>query len=121
MDKFLSAVQETLDRRRMTREELAKKSGISVRTITNWYQRGSSPKLKDAYRISEALNLSLDKMLWPASPRDTHINSIEDYLLQMNADQRREVERFCEWILTRGMPYAADSDRSYGPSESHGG
>jgi putative transcriptional regulator len=53
----------------MTQAELAKTSGLPLGTIRNWEQDYRSPLLSTAGLVARALNVSLDELFVPPTPK----------------------------------------------------
>ena len=62
----------------MSQSELADKCGVSRKTVWKWVNNENSPKLPYAYKIADALNISLDELagLEPALDEDTRLDDI---------------------------------------------
>lgn len=99
MDGFLSKVDDELHRRRMSRSELAREARIPVRTITNWYQRETSPKLRDARRIAEVLHISIDALFHEDGESDVLFRECRAKLLLCNERQLKRASRFIDYLL----------------------
>lgn len=94
---FLERVTYVLGKKSATRPWLAKESGVSLDTINGWYNKGRLPKLNDAIRIAEALQVSVDYL---ATGRV--VETVDDPDLAEMCDMLRSFSRD-ELMMAKGI------------------
>ena len=57
------------DKRGLTQEQLAKRSGVSIWTLRRWEQKGHTPLLRVVWKIADALGVSLDELVGRETPK----------------------------------------------------
>lgn len=70
LDNFASNVREQIRERNWTPPELARRAGISPKTVNNIIEGRHHPQLDVLAKIAEALNLELWQMWLPHLPQD---------------------------------------------------
>ncbi|MEX2444755.1 MAG: helix-turn-helix transcriptional regulator [Alkalispirochaeta sp.] len=63
LNVFLRNVTAILSEKRITRAHLARRAGIPVSTINNWYVANRHPRVDQAVRIANSLDTTLDALM----------------------------------------------------------
>lgn len=77
--KLKNNLREILSRKGMSAAELARVSKVPKTTISDWLA-GSSPKnLQQVKTVADILNLSVDELVFGASPTNSRKSVLEEY------------------------------------------
>lgn len=68
MHIFLKSVEELLHKKGFKRPWLAQETGISLSTINTWFSSDRPPRVELAYKIAQALDISLETLLTGKEP-----------------------------------------------------
>lgn len=108
MNTFWKEIDKALVERGERRPWLADKTGISLGRINNWYVRGTLPRVDDAVKIAEALNLSTRQLV--TGKRFTAVADLpEDIrehvraLQQLTPENRNKVILICRAVVALVM------------------
>ena len=99
---FLVRLQDALERKGVRRPWLAKETGIPLSTINTWFSYRRYPRLDEAARIAETLEVNLD---WLVTGRGTHSDFPDETrriivaeLHDMSDGKARLTLLFCKFI-----------------------
>ena len=79
---FMNNVLTELQRQNMTQIELCDSIGISVNTFRGWVSKKVQPPVDIAYKISKALNITVDQLISgkPEHPAEKKLEEIKKQL-----------------------------------------
>ena len=82
---FMNNVLNELQRQNMTQIELCDSIGISVNTFRGWVSKKVQPPVDIAYKISKALNITLDQLISgkPEHPAEKKLNEVKEQLTKI--------------------------------------
>ena len=82
---FMNNVLNELQRQNMTQIELCDSIGISVNTFRGWVSKKVQPPVDIAYKISKALNITLDQLISgkPEHPAEKKLSEVKEQLTKI--------------------------------------
>ena len=82
---FMNNVLNELQRQNMTQIELCDSIGISVNTFRGWVSKKVQPPVDIAYKISKALNITLDQLISgkPEHPAEKKLGEVKEQLTKI--------------------------------------
>ena len=82
---FMNNVLNELQRQNMTQIELCDSIGISVNTFRGWVSKKVQPPVDIAYKISKALNITLDQLISgkPEHPAEKKLSEVKAQLTKI--------------------------------------
>ena len=82
---FMNNVLNELQRQNMTQIELCDSIGISVNTFRGWVSKKVQPPVDIAYKISKALNITLEQLISgkPEHPAEKKLNEVKEQLTKI--------------------------------------
>lgn len=85
---FWPRVQKILADRNITAVQLSQLSGVSPQTISHGILRKSIPQLDNAYRIANALNVSLDYLTFGQADHDDELDETFELIRKSNRESQ---------------------------------
>lgn len=82
---FMNNVLNELQRQNLTQIELCDSIGISVNTFRGWVSKKVQPPVDIAYKISKALNITLDQLISgkPEHPAEKKLSEVKEQLTKI--------------------------------------
>ena len=97
---FGNAIKKGRKRAGLTVEELAEKTGLSSRYINAIENEGKRTSFKTFIEISTFLNISVDEIMYPASPnKDSRRKYIDAMIDQLDEKSIKITEGFLETLI----------------------
>ena len=91
LDMFASEVRRRRKKLNYTQKQLAEKLNMSTRTIIDLENCKSSPRFETIVYIAQALDISLDALLFPNTVTSTVSKSVTDFF---SGKSEKEVQKY---------------------------
>jgi transcriptional regulator with XRE-family HTH domain len=92
MSEFWKNVNKTLKQQHSNQIELSSKSGIILQTLRGWVSKEILPRVDDAHKIAQALNVTVEYLLTG--------NQADLSMFELLSDERKEaVLKFLQYQL----------------------
>ncbi|AEF82992.1 putative repressor [Leadbettera azotonutricia ZAS-9] len=75
-EMFWGRVKRLIEKNGMTQKEAAKASGLSYNTMRGWMYKGIIPIAVDAYKIAQALGVTVEYLVAGKNPRKSQADDI---------------------------------------------
>ncbi|MDR1399535.1 MAG: helix-turn-helix domain-containing protein [Treponema sp.] len=109
---FWERVNKTIKTRGQKQEWLAEQTGIKYQTLRSWVSKDILPRVDDAVKIAQALEVSVEYLLEGVNsslPREIDVfytrykkfSVLLEYLEELTLEQREDIEAFALTLLEK--------------------